>query len=171
MGRPPLKKSGPMTGAERAKRYRKTVARALKLANPKLKAKQARRDERERDTAARLMTLALPDRRYGVIYADPEWRDEVWSRESGLGRSADNHYATSEAERIKARDDVARLAAADCALFLWSTIQHEAIAHEVLKAWGFTYKSAVDRPWPLGALAPRDPVDRDPRQSGLSCPR
>jgi N6-adenosine-specific RNA methylase IME4 len=81
--------------------------------------------------------MTLPAKKYGVIYADPDWRDEVWSRETGLGRSPDNHYATSEAEAIKARD-VVRLAA-----FLWTTIQHDGIAHETMKAWGFEYKSQV----------------------------
>ena len=80
-------------------------------------------------------------KKYGVIYADPEWRDEVWSRETGLDRATDNHYATSEAETIKARDDVVRLAAEHCVLFLWTTIQHDGIAPETMKTWGFEYKS------------------------------
>jgi hypothetical protein len=74
---PPLKKSGAMTNAERLRRHRRKVAREKKLANPKLKAKQARRAERERALAGRI--LALPGKRYGVIYGDPEWRDEVWA--------------------------------------------------------------------------------------------
>ena len=122
------------------RRHRAKLASAAKRANPKLKAKQERRAERERETAAKIISLQLPGRRYGVILEDPEWRDEVWSRETGLDRSPDNHYATSPAgEIILARDEVAKLAADDCVLFLWSTIQHEAIAHEVMKARGFTY--------------------------------
>jgi hypothetical protein len=30
----------------------------------------------------------------GVILADPPWRFEPWSRETGMDRSADNHYPT-----------------------------------------------------------------------------
>ena len=30
---------------------------------------------------------ALPNRKFGVIYADPEWRFEVYSRETGLDRA------------------------------------------------------------------------------------
>ena len=37
MGRPPLKKSGAMTNAERLRRHRRKVARELNLANPWLK--------------------------------------------------------------------------------------------------------------------------------------
>ena len=143
MGRPPLKKSGPMTNAERLRRHRRKCARAVKLANPRLRAKQQRRAEVERTTALKIAAMTLPTKKYGVVYADPEWRDEVWSRETGLDRAADNHYATSEAERITARDDIVRLAAEHCVLFLWTTIQHEAIAHETMKAWRFTYKSQV----------------------------
>ena len=81
MGRPPIRKSGAMTGAERAKRYRRKVARALKLANPNLVAKRERRTAREVELGAKIM--ALPDRHYGVIYTDPGWRFEPYSRVTG----------------------------------------------------------------------------------------
>jgi hypothetical protein len=64
--------------------------------------KQERRAERESSFAARIE--ALPDERFGVILADPAWRFEPYSRETGMDRSADNHYPTSELETIKARD-------------------------------------------------------------------
>jgi hypothetical protein len=117
-GRPPLKKSGAMTNAERLRRHRQKLAREAKLANPKLKAKHARRATRERELAGRI--LELPDKRYSVILADPEWRFEPWSRESGMDRAADNHYPTSAAEVIAARP-VASIAAEDRILFLWTT--------------------------------------------------
>ena len=59
MGRRPIKKSGPMTATEHQRRWRRKVARAKKLANPKLKLKQERREAHERLTAAKI--LALPD--------------------------------------------------------------------------------------------------------------
>ena len=140
MGRPPLKASGPMTDADRARRYRRKVARQKKLANPRLKAKQERRSERERLTATKILTL--PTKRYGVIYADPEWRFEVWSRLTGMDRAADNHYSTSAADVIKSRD-VASIATHDCVLFLWATAPMSPQAFEVMAAWGFTYKTQV----------------------------
>jgi N6-adenosine-specific RNA methylase IME4 len=103
-------------------------------ANPKAE----RRAKREAMLAGRIQ--ALPDRRYGVIVADPEWHDEVWGRETGMDRHAANHYPTSPADLIKARD-VPSIAAADCVLFLWTTNQHLRIALDVLEAWGFEYKS------------------------------
>jgi N6-adenosine-specific RNA methylase IME4 len=103
--------------------------------------KREKRKGREQALGSKI--LALPNKRYGVILADPEWRFEVWSRETGLDNaSADNHYQTSPLEDIKRRD-VASIAADDCALFLWSTVPFEAHAHDVIKAWGFAYKSQL----------------------------
>jgi N6-adenosine-specific RNA methylase IME4 len=100
--------------------------------------KAKRRAERERDLASRVE--ALPLRRYPVIVADPEWRFEPWSRETGMDRAADNHYPTSALEVIAARD-VPSIAADDCVLFLWATIPMLPHALAVMAAWGFAYKS------------------------------
>lgn len=84
--------------------------------------------------------LKLPNKRYGVILADPEWRFEPWSRETGLDRAADNHYPTSVTEVIAARP-VHDIAAKDCALFLWATVPMLPHALAVMDAWGFDYRS------------------------------
>lgn len=83
---------------------------------------------------------ALPQRKYGVILADPEWRFEVYSRETGMDRAADNHYPTSATEIIASRP-VQNIAADDCVLFLWATVPMLPDALTVMKAWGFEYKS------------------------------
>ena len=101
-------------------------------------AKRDRRAERERELAAKI--VALPDKLYGVIVSDPEWKDEVWSEETGMDRAAANHYPVSPEEVIKSRP-VGKLAAKDCVLFLWTTNQHLRIALDVMEAWGFEYKS------------------------------
>jgi N6-adenosine-specific RNA methylase IME4 len=98
--------------------------------------KKERRAEREVELAAKI--IALPEKRYGVIYADPEWRFEPWSRETGMDRAADNHYPTSELETIKNRS-VHELAADDCVLFMWATSPMLKDAIEVMRAWGFRY--------------------------------
>ena len=100
--------------------------------------KQATRAGREAELAQR--QAALPDRRYGVILADPPWRFEPWSRETGMDRAADNHYPTMTLEEI-ADLDIARIAADDCVLFLWATEAMDPRAHEVMRAWGFDYRS------------------------------
>ena len=101
-------------------------------------AKRDRRAERERELAAKI--VALPDKLYGVIVSDPEWKDEVWSEETGMDRAAANHYPVSREEVIKSRP-VGKLAARDCVLFLWTTNQHLRIALDVMETWGFEYKS------------------------------
>lgn len=100
--------------------------------------KQEARTVREVELAAE--QRALPDKRYGVILADPEWRFEVYSRDTGMDRAADNHYPTSATDAICARP-VGDIAAKDCVLFLWATVPMLPDALRVLAAWGFEYKS------------------------------
>lgn len=103
-------------------------------------AKARRRAEREQTLATRI--TALPDARFGVIYADPEWQFAVRSEATGRDRSAENHYPTSPLEVIKARP-VAKIAAPDCALFLWATVPMLPQALAVMAAWGFAYASSA----------------------------
>lgn len=103
-----------------------------------MESKKERRAERERELGSR--QCALPDKRYGVIYADPEWRFEPFSRDTGLDRAADNHYPTSPTDDICARP-VADIAADDCVLFLWATVPMLPDALSVMGAWGFGYRS------------------------------
>lgn len=99
--------------------------------------KKAARAEREAELGRK--QAALPEAKFGVIYADPEWQFDTWS-ENGMDRSADNHYPTSGLDVIKDRD-VGSLAADDCALFLWATVPMLPQALSVMAAWGFAYKS------------------------------
>jgi N6-adenosine-specific RNA methylase IME4 len=100
--------------------------------------KKNRRDERERELADKIG--ALPDKRYGVIVADPEWQWEPWSRETGMDRAAANHYPTSVLPVITARN-VPSISSPDCVLFLWATIPMLPHALVVMGAWGFDYAS------------------------------
>ncbi|MBI5111320.1 MAG: ParB N-terminal domain-containing protein [Rhodovulum sp.] len=113
-------------------------AAAGEKVSAKIELKKAARAAREADLGAR--QCALPQRRYGVILADPEWRFAVRSRETGLDRAADNHYPTSSTDEIAARD-VGAIAADDCALFLWATVPMLPDALRVMAAWGFRYVS------------------------------
>ena len=97
-----------------------------------------RRATCEAELAAKI--TALPTKKYGVVYADPGWRFEPWSRETGMDRAAENHYATSPLDVIKALD-VASIAADDSVLFLWATAPMIEAALSVMRAWGFTYKT------------------------------
>lgn len=100
--------------------------------------KKEQRATRERELGE--FQQALPDQKFGVIVADPEWQFEPWSRETGMDRAADNHYPTSCTEVIAARD-VPSIAAKDCILFLCATAPMLPHALLVMAAWGFDYRS------------------------------
>src|SRR5262245_41337842 len=119
-----------------------TVTRDVGSKRPKSGPERPTKAERR---AARVLELAsvqtaLPDKRYGVIVADPEWRFEPYSRDTGMDRAADNHYPTSITTVIAERD-VPGIAADDCVLFLWATVPMLRDALRVMEAWGFDYKS------------------------------
>jgi N6-adenosine-specific RNA methylase IME4 len=103
-------------------------------------AKKEHRADRERDLAEATIAAAqsLGTKLYGVIYADPPWRFEPYSRDTGMDRAAENHYPTMTLDRIK---EIEVPAAGECALFLWATIPMLEQALEVMSAWGFGYKS------------------------------
>jgi N6-adenosine-specific RNA methylase IME4 len=83
---------------------------------------------------------ALPDKKYGVIVADPAWKFETWGADTGSLALADNHYATSPLDQIKQLDP-SSIAAPQCALFLWATVPMLTQALEVMACWGFAYRS------------------------------
>lgn len=101
-------------------------------------AKQAMRELTEKRLADK--QKALPTRFYGVILADPPWRFEPYSRDTGMDRAADNHYPTQDTAEIKGLP-ISSIAAPDCALFLWATGAMICDALQVLRFWGFEYKS------------------------------
>jgi N6-adenosine-specific RNA methylase IME4 len=139
-----LAHEGRKLGALSEREFEKAVTSARSAVGTVIKTalrtddKAERRAQREQDLAEK--TVALPDRKYNVIVADPEWRWEPWSRETGMDRAADNHYPTSCTEVIAARD-VPSIAADDCVLWLWATIPMLPHALVVMAAWGFDYVS------------------------------
>ena len=138
-GRPPTRKKGAYTPAERAKRYRQRLKRTRP--DRKTVAKQQRRAEREKALAEATYRAAqvLGSKLYGVIYLDPATRFKVRNRETGLDRAADNHYPTETWEDIARRPPPA---AKDCVLLCWSTrAQLSKTIRVVEDRWGFTYKT------------------------------
>jgi N6-adenosine-specific RNA methylase IME4 len=73
------------------------------------------------------------------IYADPAWTFQARSAK-GEGRSPQRHYDCMSLGDIKALP-VEKLAADDCALFLWVIKPLLPQALEVMAAWGFQYKT------------------------------
>lgn len=89
-----------------------------------------------------------PDR-FNIIYADPPWRFKNWSMkelaERGEkwarrnGRSPYDVMATSDICALP----VSSLAASDSILLMWATYPKLEDALQVIKAWGFTYKTVA----------------------------
>src|SRR6516165_12806754 len=81
----------------------------------------------------------LRRRKYGAIYADPPWSFRNWSAR-GTGRNAVSHYDCLDFRSLAALP-VSELAADDCALFLWATDPLLPQALDLIRAWGFEYKT------------------------------
>ena len=78
--------------------------------------------------------------KYDVLYLDPPWQFKVWSRDTGEGRSAASHYPVLNLDAIKALP-IGDLASDNSAIFLWGCNSMLPEVLEVIKAWGFTYKT------------------------------
>lgn len=76
---------------------------------------------------------------YSVIYADPAWTFTTRA-DTGKGRSPEQHYNCMTLDEIKALP-VADLAGKNCVLLLWTIDTHLEMALDVIKAWGFKYKT------------------------------
>lgn len=111
----------------------------LKAPKPEQAIKKVARADKEKALADKTLvaTLSTGEASYGVVYADPPWKFEVYS-ENGMDRSADNHYPTMTLADIKA---LKVPAADDSVCFMWATVPMLPEALEVMAAWGFTYKS------------------------------
>ena len=75
----------------------------------------------------------LPKEKFNVIYADPPWEYNL-----GLRGDPAEHYSTMTQEQILA---LKIPTAEDAILFLWATNPKLEEALQVMKAWGFEYKT------------------------------
>jgi N6-adenosine-specific RNA methylase IME4 len=85
------------------------------------------------------MTSSTP--KYGAIYADPPWSFRNWSAK-GTGRNAVSHYDCLDPKALSALP-VADMAAEHCALFMWATDPLLPRAFDLIRAWGFEYKTVA----------------------------
>jgi N6-adenosine-specific RNA methylase IME4 len=98
--------------------------------------KKKRRTARKRELGQRLGQLPA-EKCYGVIYADPPWRLENYSRDGGMDHAGENH-PTMPLEKICALQVPA---ADDAVLFLWAPVPMLVAALDVMQVWGFHYRS------------------------------
>lgn len=118
----------------------------------KIHLQQLRRAEREAELADKIEDAAttIGHQVYGVLYADPPWRLEPYSRETGLNRAADNHYPTMARDALFDMEAMRAAPARDCVLFCWATVPMLEDALEWMAEYGFSYRShcvwVKDRP-------------------------
>ena len=90
-----------------------------------------RRDE------IKVETPPFPNDKFTLIYADPPWKYEFTQTEN---RAVENHYPTMTLEELKSLP-IPNTTENDCVLLLWATAPKNSEAIELMKAWGFTYRS------------------------------
>lgn len=77
-------------------------------------------------------------KKYNIIYADPPWKYQ----QKNLQGAAEKHYSTMNMKDLCALP-VEQLSDKDCVLFLWATFPMLAEALQLIKAWGFKYKTVA----------------------------
>ena len=86
-----------------------------------------------------LLKLAAEGKTYDLIYADPPWSFKTYSKK-GEDKSPTKHYDTMTIEDICAIP-VQQVASKDCILLMWVYQPLADKSFDVMKAWGFEYKS------------------------------
>lgn len=80
------------------------------------------------------------NKKYQIIYADPPWRYGVDGQYVEPSRKIEKHYSTMSLDEIKALKIPAEK---NSVLFLWTTTAKLSESMEVIKEWGFFYKSSL----------------------------
>lgn len=76
-------------------------------------------------------------KKYQIIYADPPWE---YRNMGNIQATANSHYPTMKNEDI-CNLPIKELSDENCILFLWATFPKLQEALDVIKAWGFEYKT------------------------------
>jgi N6-adenosine-specific RNA methylase IME4 len=90
------------------------------------------------ETAVSLF-LPLPEHSYDLVAIDPPWPFATWSA-AGQDKSASKHYSLMTLAEIMALP-VRKLLKDNAVVLLWTTGAMLEQAHEVMRAWGITYKT------------------------------
>ncbi|MCB1257105.1 MAG: hypothetical protein KDB26_08380 [Microthrixaceae bacterium] len=77
--------------------------------------------------------------KFQTFVADPPWR---YSNTASRG-AAENHYPTMSIDELCSLSVVRDSAAEDAHLYLWATSSHLPEAFDVMRAWGFDYRTQI----------------------------
>jgi N6-adenosine-specific RNA methylase IME4 len=85
--------------------------------------------------------IKFPKKKYDIIYADPPWYFKTYSKK-GIQKSAEQHYSCMSISDI-CNIPVNSIANKDCILFMWAIDPMLPEAFEVIKSWGFKFKTVA----------------------------
>lgn len=86
--------------------------------------------------------MKFPDKKYKMIYADPPWSYDNKNTGGSLKSGSEAKYRTMSLEEIK-NLPIKEISHKDSVLFLWATVPLLPEAFDVMKSWGFQYKTAI----------------------------
>lgn len=81
-------------------------------------------------------------KKYNVIYADPPWNYDNKKTGGSMISGAESKYNTTTLEDLKTMP-VNKITADDSLCFMWVTVPLMDEGIELLKAWGFQYKTMI----------------------------
>lgn len=82
------------------------------------------------------------NKKYNIIYADPPWQYKDKRNGYKMSGGAENHYKTMSIQELKKMGGtINSIAAEDSILFMWATFPNLIEALELIKSWGFSYKT------------------------------
>jgi len=82
--------------------------------------------------------MVMPTEHYVVAVLDPAWRQEPWSRETGLNKAPDNHYPTQTPAEVAAlKPQLTK----DAIVYMWTTTSMMRVGQTILEDWGLEYRS------------------------------
>lgn len=88
------------------------------------------------------MLIPFPDRKFNIIYADPAWQYANKKTGGSMKSGSAAKYPTMPTKEICAMP-IRDIADKDSVLFLWITTPLLPDGFEVMKAWGYKYKTML----------------------------
>jgi len=84
--------------------------------------------------------IPFPNKKYQIIYADPPWKFKYYGKSDDRYRRAEGHYKVMELKNIM-QLPIKEIANDNSILFLWvlNSMLQEGL--NVIKEWGFTFKT------------------------------
>lgn len=87
--------------------------------------------------------MDFPNKKYDIIYADPPWSYQSDpNHKRGIWGIAQDHYNTMSIDDLK-KLPVPDISNDNCIMFMWVTFPNLQQGLDLMKAWGFTYKTVA----------------------------